>query len=226
VCDETIVTYNPGVQDALEACRYVIDRVRVAAGPRWRQGRRIPPFACASLAEEARLVAERRLCGVSEPAARALSAWVRGERPAVRLHHAPSPREVLARMARAERPVSLLEDEGGLAFALHDLCHLEKFSDPAHHGGQVALFARIDRVIDGPGWSALEAGLDESWHTHRDHVLADMNGSAVFLYLVLRARLIDACARAGVASRVRELDVLLGTPPGANRDELARHFGD
>ena len=125
--------------------------------------------------------------------------------------------------ARGLRPVSLLESDEGLAFALHDLCHLEKFADPAHHAAQVGLFARLDRAIDGAAWQELEAGLDDQWRAHRDHVLADMNGAAVYLYLVLKARLIEACARAGIAAdaRVRQFAALLDV----DGDAESRGFG-
>jgi hypothetical protein len=212
--------------DALEACRYVIARVQARAGRRWRQGARAVPLACDALDEDALLVARRRLCGVPEIAARALCAWVREPSRALRLAHAPTARAVLALAARGRRPVSLLDGEEGLAFALHDLCHLEKFHDPEHHRGQVGLFRLLDRVVDGPGWGALEAGLDDDWRAHRDHVLADMNGSPVFLYLVLRARLVDACARAGIAGeeRARTLAGLLGASAVADRAALAAYF--
>jgi hypothetical protein len=205
---------SPGAEDALEACRFVVERVRAAAGRRWRQGARRPPLPCASTAPEARLLAERRLCGVPEPAARALVAWADGRRPALLLREEPTPRQVLALTARGRRPVSLLARADGLAFALHDLCHLEKFADPAHHTAQVRLFARLDALVDGPEWAALEAGLDGDWRAHRDHVLADMNGAAAYLFVVLRARLRDACARAGIPSdeRVRQFAALLGDP--------------
>jgi hypothetical protein len=38
-------------------------------------------------------------------------------------------------------------------------------------------------------WDALEATLDAAWITERDHVIADMNGSAAFLYLALKNKL-------------------------------------
>src|SRR6185295_6332069 len=127
----------------------------------------------------------RRLSGVPEPAARALCGWVNGLRPAVRLYHAPPVREVLAMMAAGRRPVSLLDGEKGLEFVLHDLCHLEKFADPAHNAGQVRLFRLLDQAAASARWDELQAGLDDDWRAHRDHVLADMNGSPVFLWLVL-----------------------------------------
>jgi hypothetical protein len=165
------------------------------------------------------------LCSVPETAARALSEWVAGRRPALRLTLAPSPRALLAWTARGRRPVTLLDGENGLEFMLHDLCHLEKFADPAHHVGQVGLFALLDRAVDAPEWAALEAGLDAAWRAHRDHVLADMNGSAVYLFLVLRARLIEACARVGLppADRVRQFAAALGAGDG-DRERLAAHF--
>jgi hypothetical protein len=211
--------------DALDACRYLIARVRAKSGARWRQGLRHPVLPCTSNAAEARLVAERRLCGVPEPAARALSGWVAGRRPAVALDHAPTPRELLAMAARGRRPVSLLEADDGLAFLLHDLCHLEKFADPVHHRGQIGLFTLLDRVIDGPAWAELEANLDDKWRADRDHVLADMNGSPVYLYLVLEARLVEACTRcrADADERTRQLAALLAVRD-RDRAAMATYF--
>jgi hypothetical protein len=142
------------------------------------------------------------------------------------LTHAPSPRAVLALTARGRRPVSLLDGADGLAFALHDLCHLEKFADPAHHVAQVGLFALLDRAVDGPAWAALEAGLDADWRAHRDHVLADMNGSAVYLFVVLRAHLLEACARAQLPGdeQVRQFAAALGVALDAPPPALAAHF--
>jgi hypothetical protein len=198
--------------EALETCRYLIDRVQKHAGRRWRQGARPEPLACDSPSEEAQLIARRRLSGVPEIAARALCGWVNGRRPAEGLRHAPTVREVLAMTARGRRPVSRLDGDNGLEFVLHDLCHLEKFADPAHHQAQVGLFRLLDRAIDKPSWAELEAGLDEKWREHRDHVLADMNGSAVYLWLVLTARLKEACARAGFDDRVRQFAAVVGVP--------------
>jgi hypothetical protein len=197
--------------NALDACRYLIDRVKARAGRRWRQGRRPTPLHCSMPVEEAQLVAARRLCGVPEIASRALCGWLDGNRPAIGLAHAPSPRQVLAMTARGHRPVSLLDGDEGLDFLLHDLCHLEKFADPAHHAGQVAFFARLDAVVDGAEWAQIEHGLDDAWRAHRDHVLADMNGAPDYLYVVLRARLLEACARAGIDpdGRVRQFAALL-----------------
>jgi hypothetical protein len=211
------------LMEALETCRYLVERVRRKAGRRWRQGARAVPLRCGSAVEEARLVAERRLSGVPEAAAHALCGWVDGRRPAVRLYHAPSPRQLLAMAAGGRRPVSLLDGDDGLAFLLHDLCHLEKFADPAHHAGQVRLFRLIHRAASTAAWDELQAGLDGEWRAHRDHVLADMNGSPVYLWLVLRARLQEACARARVGDRVRQFAALVGVPDG-DRAQLHRFF--
>ena len=43
--------------------------------------------------------------------------------------------------------------------------------------------------LDHPRFAALQASLDALWIDDRDHVLADMNGSAVFLFLVLKNKL-------------------------------------
>ena len=75
---------------------------------------------------------------------------------------------------------------GGLAFAVHDLCHLEKLFAPAHHREQVGFFAALEGALAHPAWAAVEEGFDDAWRHDRDQVLADMNGASAFLYVVLR----------------------------------------
>jgi hypothetical protein len=65
----------------------------------------------------------------------------------------------------------------GLAFALHDLCHLEKFVAPEHHAGQLGFFRLVQRALDTPALPALDREPDDAWRADRDYVLADMNGS-------------------------------------------------
>jgi hypothetical protein len=79
---------------------------------------------------------------------------------------------VLALQARGRRCVCLLDDAAalahgdprhrdGLAFALHDLCHLEKFVAPEHHAGQVGFFRLVERALETPAMAASTA----SWTT-------------------------------------------------------------
>lgn len=184
------------IGDAELACTYVAERVHRAAGSRWLQADRRPPHPVASPAPAVRLFAERELCRVPRAVPTALCAWSDGERPVDLLFRVPTARELLRLQARGRRCVSLLDDgvstaphADGLAFAVHDLCHLEKFMDPAHHTEQVGFFALLDRGLDHPRFAALQASLDALWIDDRDHVLADMNGSAVFLFLVLKNKL-------------------------------------
>jgi hypothetical protein len=208
------------------ACVYVADRAR-RASPRWLEGPRRPPLAAAPGAPEVvRTFAERELHRLPRTVGDALVAWAGGRLEAEVCFDLPAPRAVLAMQARGLRCVSLLDDERvpggpiaglpragayggqGLGFAVHDLCHLEKFGDPAHHAEQVGFFASLDRALGEPRWAAAEAGLDDAvWREDKDRVLADMNGSAVFLYVVLRnkvklaARRLVARARGVTASR-------------------------
>lgn len=184
------------------ACTYVASRVRRVAGPRWLQGPRKPALDAAGAPPLVRIFAERELHRLPRPVAGALVGWAMGSRPVELLFAIPTPRAVLALQARGRRCVSLLDDaeappatayagggDGGLGFAVHDLCHLEKFVDPEHHRGQVGFFAALHEALGDPRWLALEASLDAAWVDERDHVLADMNGSAVFLYVILRNKL-------------------------------------
>ena len=109
--------------------------------------------------------------GIPEVVQSGLLAWARGGRPALLVSRIPTAREILRRQCQGQRFVSLIDDEvarahgdprhaDGLAFALHDLCHLEKFVVPAHHRGQVGFFRAVDRALDDPGLAALEGGFD------------------------------------------------------------------
>lgn len=201
--DEARTEYGAGRIGAAElACAYVADRVRRNAGARWLQGPRRPaldpgPDAPAIV----RLFATRELFGLPRAANEALVAWAAGRRKVELGFAMPAPRALLAMQARGWRCVSLLDDDvappgpkaayggGGLGFAVHDLCHLEKFSEPEHHAGQVGFFSALDRGLDAPAFAAIERGFDEAWTDERDHVLADMNGSPVFLFVVLRNKI-------------------------------------
>jgi hypothetical protein len=111
----------------------------------------------------------------------------------------------------------------GLAFALHDLCHLEKFVAPEHHAGQIGFFRAVEQALETPEMIALDRRLDETWRADRDYVIADMNGSAVFLFAALKIKLILAAGRASPADPAAgdaALDVLLNAMslPGDARE--------
>ena len=102
----------------------------------------------------------------------ALTAWADGERRVVLLRSQPSPREMLRLQARGWRCVSLLpegSDTGRHAdvvdFAIHDLCHLEKFAAPEHHRAQVGFFALLDLTT-----SSLNSPRPWSWELNRHRV--------------------------------------------------------
>ena len=179
------------------ACRYVAGRVRAAAGRRWLEGLRHPSLPCRSTVPEVRLFAERRLRGVPEPAARALVGWGDGLYDGELRFDVPAPADVLALLARGRRCVSLLNRADGLAFALHDLCHLERFYEPSWRAGQIGFFARLEAATLDSRWPALIAHLDAEWEQEFEHVMCDMNASSVFLWCGLRSRLEKACRRAG-----------------------------
>ena len=130
---------------------------------------------------------------------------------------------MLALQARGRRCVCLLDDAAarahgdprhpdGLAFALHDLCHLEKFVAPEHHAGQVGFFRLVERALETPAMAALDRALDDPWRADCDYIIADTNGSAVFLLAALKMRLGLAARRCGVGAEAA-VDVLIGTAP-------------
>ncbi len=190
--------------DAAQACRFVVERTRELAGARWAQGERRPPLSTRSEDAAVRMVASTRLYQLADPPARALTAWSNGERAVVLLDRVPEVRTLLGWQARGIRCVSLLEDDAAagahvtrLAFALHDLCHLEKFVDPETHAAQVAFFARLAAAWDSPELSRLHARYDDpAWRDDLAHVAADMNGSPVFLLAALKMKVKMAERRA------------------------------
>ena len=189
--------------DASRACAFVVERIREQAGARWAQGERRPPLPTSSEHPAVRTVATVRLRQLADPPARALTAWSNGERDVVLLDHVPEVRALLAWQARGTRCVSLLPSDADagihqtrLAFALHDLCHLEKFVDAETHAAQVGFFARLDAAWDNPAFARLHARYDATWQDDLAHVAADMNGSPVFLMAALKMKLKMAERRA------------------------------
>lgn len=197
---------SPAAADAETTATFLLERVRAARGAAWDEGKaRVAP-ATAPSGPALGVFAERRVRGVPEDVVRGLFAWERGERPVDLLVTVPRAFEVLARQARGRRCVGLLDDAtalahgdprhpDGLSFALHDLCHLEKFVAPEHHAGQVGFFAAVERAFASPDVHALEATLDDTWRVDRDYVVSDMNGSAVFLFAALKMKLNMAVRR-------------------------------
>ena len=212
----------PGVTDAETTAAFLLARVRAARGAMWDEGRARVPAPAPPSGPALRTFAERRVRGVPEPVVHGLFAWDRGERPVDLLSEIPSARGLLALQARGRRCVCLIEDAAarahgdprhpdGFTFALHDLCHLEKFVAPEHHAGQVGFFRVVERALAAPATAALERDLDDTWRAERDYVIADMNGSAVFLFAALKMKLTMAVRRRlqrerGLAVRSGRLD--------------------
>jgi hypothetical protein len=190
---------------AEETAAFLIERVRAARGRLWDEGA-VTSTAATPSGPALRVLATRRVRGVAPAVARGLLAWDRGERAVELLRRIPSAREVLGRQARGTRCVSLVDDAAaaahgdprhpdGLSFVLHDLCHLEKFAEPEHHRGQVGFFRAVEAALADAAFGALEHNLDEAWRADRDYVISDMNGSAVFLFAVLKMKVNMAVRR-------------------------------
>jgi hypothetical protein len=98
--------------------------------------------------------------------------------------------------------VSLLPDAvspephaSGLDFLIHDLCHLDKFVDPEHHEEQVGFFSTLERLYREPKFRALEEKLDQAFIDDCERLAADVNGSAVYLFALLKMKLKMAARR-------------------------------
>ena len=150
---------------------------------------------------------EYRLCNVCDDAVRGVAAWQAGL-PVTLLARVPEPRTLLELQARGARCVSLLPPgvstephADALEFLLHDLRHVGKFADPEFYTEQAGFFDVFLHALEQPKWIGLETELDTAWISDRDHVLADMNGSSVFLFAALKMRL-KMAARRKVSARL------------------------
>jgi hypothetical protein len=224
------------IEDAELAAAYLLTRARAQDPFRWKQGELRPPLATADdVPPLVHFFATTRVRGMVQPVAAGLVAWAMGRREVALRFDVPDPRELLALQARGARCVSLLERSvdpsphaSGLAFATHDLCHLEKFYDPEHRTGQVGFFALVHAAFTAPGWASVEADLDETWRRDRDAVVADMNGSAVFLFAALKMKLKMAARRkvARDAGRSPSVGGPLDAEEAATFDALLDRFFD
>ncbi len=214
---------------------YVSSRVLRAKGPRFLQATRVPRLGTGKTGSFAlSLVAEREIHGLPRAAATALVGFGEGTHRAELFFHIPSSRELCRLQARGWRCVSLLEDDAlaaphkdGLAFAIHDLCHLEKFMSPVHHEEQVGFFASLDRTLDHPRFVELEASFsDDAWVEARDRVIADMNGSSAFLFASLKYSLRKVSERHAGVDFEEVFELLLSLFDfDADEREAARVFG-
>jgi len=221
------IAFSSAADDAELAAAYVVSHVAARAGTRLRQGARKVPLAERPLGAVLDLVASTRLLGVAQPVAEGLVAWGAGGRRVHLLRHVPRALDVLSWQAKGERCVSLLDDgvktaphTDGLAFAMHDLCHLEKFVDPEHHAGQVGFFLAVDGAARLPTWKAFVARFDLELVNELEHVIADMNGSAVFLFAALKMKLKMAVRRRVAHLLGRSPNEIRGSGP-LDDDELA-----
>jgi hypothetical protein len=206
---------GPGLRrdaDAERAAAFVIAKVRAASGRLFHQGPRVPPLATGSSSEAVRFIAEQRIHRLPTTVARALLAWSDGF-PVELLTHVPPAAAVLALQAEGRRCVSLLPDgaetrphDDALAFIVHDLCHLDKFIDAEHHRGQVGFFVCLHRAVVCGRWAEFESKFDPAFTCDWQHVAADMNGSAVFLFAALKMKLKMAVRRRVAAAEGRRPD--------------------
>jgi hypothetical protein len=206
---------------AERAAAYLVEHARSASSAKLRQGAWDGAFAgeaarMGSLVGETHpalaFLTQHRVRRVPRRAMSGLFAWARGFSVELR-EDVPRPDEVLALQAKGRRCASLLPDgvspvphASGLDFLIHDLCHLDKFVDPEHHEEQVGFFATLEKLYAEPKFHELEATLDQTFTDDRERLGADVNGSAVYLFALLKMKLKMAARRryargAGIAAR-------------------------
>ncbi len=190
------------MSEAPRAAQYILQHARARWPHSWRQGVRKAAPPTATNDASVREVCEQRVRCMSELALEGLLLMDRGFRVTVSSQPFAA-HEVLRLQAQAARCVSLLPEgavvppphEDALDFVLHDLCHLAKFAEPAHHHEQVGFFAALERAFAHPVWCEVERGLDEHWQRDRAQVSADMNGACIYLFAVLKMKLKMAARR-------------------------------
>ena len=195
---------------AERAAGYLVEHARRVSGVKLCQGTWDGPFAeraarlgerlsddCAAL----KFLTRTRVRRVPLRAVSGLFAWAAGLSIELRTD-VPSAREVLALQASGRRCVSVLDEgvsaaphESGLDFLIHDLCHLDKFVAPEHYEEQVGFFATLSECAENPRYLALEALLDATFVEDRERLGSDVNGSAVYLFALLKMKLKMAARR-------------------------------
>jgi hypothetical protein len=190
------------ISDAELTTAFLKENVRLKCGTRLWQGRWNPELGGPELGPIVHEIACKRLCRVPQSVTEGLVAWQQGKRKVQLLFGVPTPEELLAMQARGWRCVSLLppghdtgrhEDE--VAFAVHDLCHLEKFVSPDVYHGQVGFFGLVHRMLGTETYQTWEQRFDAEWLADRNYVIADMNGSSVFLFAAFKMRMRMAIRR-------------------------------
>ncbi len=192
--------------DAERVAAFVLSHTVAAAGPRAMQSRRLRPPLAGELPPSLATFAMRHVLKVPSDAERGIFGLAAGTHAASVLDHAVTPEGLLAEQARGRRVVSLLPPgsdtgmhENELAFAVHDLCHLDKFQ--VNHAGQVGFFDTMHRAevlafrmphLDEP---CRANALDAAWRADVVAVTCDMNGSPIFLLAALKMRLKMAVRR-------------------------------
>jgi hypothetical protein len=207
---------------AERAADYLVRHAHRASGAKLWQGAWDGAFAerAARLRERLgdgdsalKFLTQKRVRCVPQRAVRGLFTWAGGFPVELRTD-VPTAREVLALQASGRRCVSVLDEsvspaphESGLDFLIHDLCHLDKFAAAEHYEEQVGFFATLAECAANPRYLALEARLDPTFVDDRERLGADVNGSAVYLFALLKMKLKMAARRrharlAGIAPRV------------------------
>jgi hypothetical protein len=227
------------VAAAERAAGYLVEHARRVSGRTLCQGAWNGPFATdAALVRDVltsdcttlEFLTRQRVRRVPQPALRGLFAWASGF-PVDLREDVPRADEVLALQAAGRRCVSLLPDgvspephASGLEFLIHDLCHLDKFREPEHHEGQVGFFASLLALREDSGFQRVEGLLDSTFTEDRDRLSADINGSAVYLFALLKMKLKMAARRRH--ARLANVPVRVSGPLDAHEQAVFEEIED
>ena len=72
---------------------------------------------------------------------------------------------------------------------------MAKFFEPAHYVGQVGFSSAVHAMVRRPAWAPFVDGFDATFTEDFHHVIADMNGSPIFLFSALKMKLKMAARR-------------------------------
>lgn len=129
---------------------------------------------------------------------RAMIHWYNGEWEIIKMHHIPSPYELLKIQAKNQRLITLIADEERIAthilasrdplsFALHDLMHADQFfNNTDSYKGQLGLYRLMAKNYELEALQLLLKS-NKQFKKEFDYVISDMNAYIIHLLKCLKS---------------------------------------